>query len=702
MQLIGVDVGGTFTDLIFTDTDRDVTLIHKVPTTPDDPSIGAIAGLRDLCARHELDPAAIDHVFHGTTIATNAVLEHDGARTGMITNEGYRDILHIGRHQRPENYSIMQDIPWQDRPLVRRRDRATVRERLAPPRGAVLEPLDEDAVREAARAFRARGIEAICVCFLFSYIDPRHEERAREIVLEEFPEAFVTNSAAVAPQFREFERFTTAAMNAFVGPKVRGYVRNFAAGLGEAKCRADLHIMGSNGGIATAATIAERPVLTLLSGPAAGVLGGRWAAAPEGDERLITFDVGGTSADIGTVVDGRVSEATARDTWIGGYPVLVPMLDIATIGAGGGSIAHVDRGGAYRVGPQSAGSRPGPAAYGLGGERPTVTDANLVLGRLDPANFLGGEMTLDVDAARRVIGRLAEQVGLGELEAAEGVVTILNSNMANAIRSQTIQRGLDPRGFSLVALGGAGPLHAAEVAAMLDIPKVTVPPHPGITSAAGLLTTDLKYDAVKTAFQTSNSVDAAKLNADFAWLEDTLVAQFAADGFERGRIGLIRAGDLRYVGQGYELRVAFPEGPIDEAALAGVWQAFERQHRTEYGHVFADSPVEIVNIRLTGTALMPKIGRPAPSGTGSLDAARLRTGACSFRVDGGLAPFETPYYRRDAIPADSPVDGAGGRSAARYDHGGAAGLDRGRREQPQPDFETRSVSDGRYRPRRPS
>ena len=230
MQLIGVDVGGTFTDLIFTDTDRDVTLIHKVPTTPDDPSVGAIAGLRELCARHDLDPAAIDHVFHGTTIATNAVLEHDGARTGMITNRGYRDILHIGRHQRPENYSIMQDIPWQDRPLVRRRDRATVRERLAPPHGAVLEPLDEDAVREAARAFRARGIAAICVCFLFSYIDPRHEERAREIVLEEFPEAFVTNSAAVAPQFREFERFTTAAMNAFVGPKVRGYVRNFAAG----------------------------------------------------------------------------------------------------------------------------------------------------------------------------------------------------------------------------------------------------------------------------------------------------------------------------------------------------------------------------------------------------------------------------------------------------------------------------------------
>ncbi len=657
MQLIGVDVGGTFTDLVFTDTDRDVTLIHKAPTTPDDPSVGAIDGIRDLCARYDLDPAAIDHVFHGTTIATNAVIEHDGARTGMIANRGYRDILHIGRHQRPENYSIMQDIPWQNRPLVRRRDRMTVRERLAPPHGEVLEPLDDDAVREAARAFRARGIEAICVCFLFSYLDPRHEERARQIVLDEFPEAFVTASSSVAPQFREFERFTTAAMNAFIGPRVRNYVRNFAAGLDRADCRGDLHIMGSNGGIASAATIAERPVLTLLSGPAAGVLGGVWAAGPDAGERAITFDVGGTSADIGIAVDGRVGEATARDTWIGGYPVLVPMLDIATIGAGGGSIAHVDRGGAFRVGPQSAGSRPGPAAYGLGGDRPTVTDANLVLGRLDPASFLGGEMTLDTGAARRVIGDLAERLGLDESEAAEGVVTILNSNMANAIRSRTVQKGLDPRSFTLVAFGGAGPLHGAEVAAMLDIPRVVVPPHPGITSAAGLLTTDLKYDAVKTAFQTSDSVDAAALNAGFAWLEDVLTAQFAADGFGRDRIGLIRAGDLRYVGQGYELRVAFPDGPIDEAALAGVWQAFERQHRTEYGHVFADSPVEIVNIRLTGSAVMPKIGRPPPPAEGPLDAARLRTGPCSFRVDGRLARFDTPYYRRNAIPAGRPFEG---------------------------------------------
>ncbi len=657
MQLISVDVGGTFTDLVFADTENNAVLIHKVPTTPDDPSIGALDGIRELCRRNDIEPGAIDHVFHGTTIATNAVLEYDGARTGMITNQGYRDILHIGRHQRPQNYSIMQDIPWQNRPLVRRRHRKVVGGRLAPPTGEVLEPLDEAAVRAAARELRDEGVEAVAVCFLFSYIDPRHEEQAKEIVRDEFPEAFVTTSAAIAPQFREFERFTTAAMNAFIGPKVRRYVENFATGLRQNELTAELHIMGSNGGVATAAMVAERPVMTLLSGPAAGVLGGAWAAAPSGHDRLITFDVGGTSADIGIVIDGDFSESTARDTWIGGYPVLVPMIDIDTIGAGGGSIAYVDDGGAFRVGPHSAGSRPGPAAYGKGGDRPTVTDANLVLGRLDKDNFLGGEMALDEAAAHRVIGELANRLGMDELEAAEGVLTILNSNMTNAIRARTVQKGLDPRGFSLVAFGGAGPLHGAEVAAMLDIPEVIVPTHPGITSAAGLLTTDLKYDQIKTEFQVKGAVDMAKLAADFGQLERELLDQFAADRLSADDVRLVRSGDLRYVGQGYELRVAFPDGTLDKAALAAVWTGFHRLHKADYGHFFPDSPIEIVNIRLTGSGHVPKMGRPAIVGGDSLAHARVRQGTCVFRTDGTLRPFDTVYYQRDALPVDKTLDG---------------------------------------------
>ncbi len=657
MRLIGVDVGGTFTDLVFADTEQNPVLIHKVPTTPEDPSIGAIDGIRELCQRNNIKPSTIDHVFHGTTIATNSVLEYDGAKTGMITNEGYRDILHIGRHQRPQNYSIMQDIPWQNRPLVRRRHRKVVRERIVPPGGEVLDPLDEEGVRRAARALREEGVEAVAVCFLFSYIDPHHEERAKEIVLEEFPEAFVTASAAVAPEFREFERFTTAAMNAFIGPKVRRYVENFATGLRRTELTAELHIMGSNGGVATATMVAERPVLTLLSGPAAGVLGGAWAAATSGRSRLITFDVGGTSADIGIVIDGRFSEATARDTWIGGYPVLVPMIDINTIGAGGGSIAYVDSGGAFRVGPQSAGSRPGPAAYGHGGDRPTVTDANLVLGRLDKDNFLGGEMALDAIAADRAIGVLADRLGLDKLETAEGVLTILNSNMTNAIRARTVQKGLDPRGFSLVAFGGAGPLHGAEVAEMLNIPEVIVPPHPGITSAAGLLTTDLKYDQIKTEFQVQGAADTAKLDADFVRLERVLLDQYAADGLSPAEVRLVRSGDLRYVGQGYELRVEFPEGTIDDRALDAVWAAFHRLHEAGYGHFFPDSPIEIVNIRLTGSGHMPKIGRPAIAGGGSLAVARVRQGTCVFRIDGTLQPFDTVYYNRQALPVDKTFDG---------------------------------------------
>ncbi|MGD9537003.1 MAG: hydantoinase/oxoprolinase family protein [Alphaproteobacteria bacterium] len=657
MKLVGVDVGGTFTDLIITDTDSDSIAIHKVPTTPDDPSVGVTQGIVALCERNGIAPGAIDHVFHGTTIATNAVLEYDGATAGMITTEGYRDIIHIGRHQRPENYSIMQDIPWQARPLVRRRHRKTVAERLSPPRGEVLKPLDEAAVRTAARELKAAGVQSIAVCFLFSYIDPRHEERAKAIILEEFPDAFVTTSAAVAPQFREFERFTTAAMNAFIGPKVRNYVRRFEERLGGAGIKADLHIMASNGGVATAATVADLPVVTLLSGPAAGVLGGAWAAALSGRERLITFDVGGTSADIGIVIEGRYGEATARDTWIGGYPVLVPMIDIHTIGAGGGSIAHVDAGGAFRVGPQSAGSQPGPACYARGGARPTVTDANLVLGRLDKDNFLGGEMALDEAAAHRVIAELARQLKLDKLEAAEGVLTILNSNMANAIRAKTVQKGLDPRDFALVAFGGAGPLHGAEVAAVLNIPEVVVPPHPGITSAAGLLTTDIKYDRIKTEFQTKGGVDLAKLGADFAGLEAALIEQFEKDGIARGKIRLQRFGDLRYVGQGYELRVPFPAEPPDEAVLEGVWNAFHEQHKREYGHFFAASPIEIVNIRVTGIGGTPKIGKPAPAKGGTVEAALVRRGQSVFRVEGVLGSYETAYYRRELLPLGEKVPG---------------------------------------------
>ena len=657
MKLIGVDVGGTFTDVMYGDTESQDIAVHKVPTTPDDPSLAVIQGMIEICQRFDVDRSAVDHVLHGTTIATNAVLEYKGAVTGLVTTEGYRDILHIGRHQRPQHYSIMQDVPWQDRPLVQRRHRKVVAERLTPPDGAVLTPLDEDAVRKVAQELRTDGVDAIAVCFLFAYINPMHEDRAAAIIREEYPDCFVTTSSAVSPQFREFERFTTAAMNAFIGPKVRTYVKELEGALSDNGFKADLHVMGSNGGVATGAMVSERPILTLLSGPAAGVLGGAMSGERSHRKSLITFDVGGTSADIGLIVNGQFAEATARDTWIGGYPVMAPMIDIHSIGAGGGSIAHLDAGEAFRVGPLSAGAEPGPAAYNRGGTLPTVTDANVVLGRLQPGNFLGGEMSLDAGAAREAVSELAESLGMSIEAAADGVLTIINSNMANAIRSRTVQKGHDPREFSLVAFGGAGPLHGVDVARDLGIPEVIIPPYPGITSAAGLLTTDLKYDAIRTEFQVSSNADGVRLTRDFETMQVGLVDQFKADGLEAGAVTYQRSGDLRYVGQGYELRVPVADGPVDDASLANIFKAFENIHTAEYGHVFEDNPIEIVNIRVTGVGQMPKIELPTQSPGGKLDDALLEEAQCYFRLDGEQQIMATPLYERDKLPVDQTFKG---------------------------------------------
>ncbi|WP_439578843.1 hydantoinase/oxoprolinase family protein [Elioraea sp.] len=657
MILVGVDVGGTFTDLVLAEPGGALNAIHKVSTTPDDPSGGVIEGILGVCERAGIASGRVDHVLHGTTIATNAALTHRGAECGMITTRGYRDVIHIGRHQRPQHYSIQQRIPWQDTPLIRRRHRHEVTERLIPPRGEVLTPLAEDEVRAAARALKAAGITSIAICFLFSYLDPVHERRARDLVLEEHAEAFVTLSSDVAPQFREFERFTTAAMNAFVGPPVRDYVRRLEGRMRAAGLTADLHIMASNGGVATAAMVSDRPVVTMLSGPAAGVLGGIWAGGLSGRRDVITFDMGGTSADIGIVAGRRFVEATARDTWIAGFPLLTPMIDIHTIGAGGGSIARLDAGGAFRVGPQSAGAVPGPAAYGRGGTLPTVTDANIVLGRLDPANFLGGAMALDAGAARAAVQRFAAEVGLGLDQAALGILTIVNANMANAIRSRTVQKGIDPRGFALVAFGGAGPLHAVEVAQALAIREVLVPPYPGITSAMGLLTTDLRYDAVRTCFQVSGALDPARIAADFAAMEAAIATQLATDGIDRADVSFARAADLRYVGQGYELRIAVDPGETTGAMLDTAIARFHERHRTEYGHAFSQSPIEIVNLRVIGTGARPKLGRPSPPRAGSMDGALTHRGPVVFAGPAGPQTRDTAFLARDRLPLDTAIAG---------------------------------------------
>ncbi|HVO59440.1 MAG TPA: hydantoinase/oxoprolinase family protein [Terriglobales bacterium] len=658
MILIGVDVGGTFTDVVLADTEKRTVAIDKWPTTTPDPSQGVVSGILNICSREKIRPEEVGYLFHGTTVATNAMLEHKGARTGMITTAGYRDIIHIGRHQRPQNYSIMQDIPWQSRPLVERRHRKPVRERIVPPYGETLIALDEAQVRTSVKELKDEGVEAIAVCFLFSYLNPAHEERVCKIIADEFPNAFVTSSADVSPQFREFERFTTACMNAFLGPKVKNFVLGLSEKLEHAGLKGDVHIMTSNGGVATARTIAEKPVYSLLSGLAAGVLGGEWIGKRAGRENLITFDVGGTSADIGIVTPRGISESSARDTKMAGFPVMVPMIDVHTIGAGGGSIAYVDAGGAFRVGPASAGSQPGPACYGKGGTDPTVTDANIVLGRLDEEHFLGGKMRIYPQKSVEVVGQLANRLGLALHETAEGICTILASNMANAIRSRTVQRGHDPRQFSLIAFGGGGPMTAVEVAHHLKIPEVMVPRYPGITSAMGLLTTDLKYDFVKTELLLSTGTPGPKLLRDLKELETVAREQLSKDGIADQDIRITSSLDLRYMGQGYELRIPFSTKDFNGEGGESVWTEFHARHAAEYDHCFPQNPIEIVNLRVTGLGRMPRLPREVQrTAARALEDAWLKTGETYFRVAGVLQKVRTEFYDRARIPDSASIAG---------------------------------------------
>jgi N-methylhydantoinase A len=648
MKLAGVDVGGTFTDVIVVDTDS-----KSVPSTPDDPSEGLIEGLRSAGD----DSMGVEFLAHGTTIATNSLLQYDGAQVGMITTRGYRDVLHIARHQRPLHYSIQMEVPWQDRALIRRRHRKVVTERLGP-KGEVITPLEEEEVADAAKELKDAGVSSIVIGFLNSYRNPAHEERARSIVEEVFPEAFVTTSASLFPQFREYERFTTAAINGFVGVKVRNYLVHLRERMREQGVRAELRLMRSNGGVATEEFAARYPATLLLSGPAAGVLAGAHIGNACGRNRLVTFDMGGTSADIGIVTPRGISEATARDTWIAGYPVLIPMIDVHTVGAGGGSVAYIDPGGAFRVGPRSAGARPGPACYGHGGTEATVTDANLVLGRLRADHFLGGTMALDPKLAADALAKLGSRLGLSTLDAAAGVVTLVNHNMANAIRSRTIQKGHDPRQFTLVAFGGAGPLHAADLARSLDVPEVIVPVYPGITSAMGLLSSDLKYDLIQNEFMLDADADLDRLNRDFKRLDAEARTQLERDGVAEGGVQIVYAADCRYVGQGYELRVPMPLDELTTDSIKRFWDEFNRLHKEEYGHAFPGNPIELVNIRVVASGHVPKMPEVPPPSAGSLKTAQVGSADVYFAGNAGaLKAHKAQLYERAKLPIEARVAG---------------------------------------------
>jgi N-methylhydantoinase A len=663
MIRIGVDVGGTFTDIVLErsgDGGEQQIVVTKVPSTPHDQSDGVVQGILKICKMAGIEPSAIDAVFHGTTVATNMVIERDGARVGMLTTRGFRDILHMARHKRPHNFSLQFDLPWQSKPLVRRRDRLAITERIMPPDGKIEVPLAEDEVKQAAELFAKRGMDAVIVAFLFSFLNNEHEQRAKEIVRSILPDAFVSCSSDVVNTIREYERFSSAAMNAYIGPKTSAYLRSLEARLRTNGIKAMVRTMQSNGGISTIENSSELPIGLLLSGPAGGVIAGRWTGENCGKQNIITIDIGGTSADISVIENGELRIKNPRDTEVAGLPVLVPMIDIDAIGAGGGSIAYIDPGGAFRVGPRSAGAVPGPACYGKGGEEPTVTDAQVVLGRMDPEHFLGGDLVIDASLSEKAIARhIAAPMKMSLEQAALGILKIVNNNMALAINANSVAKGVDPRNFSLMGFGGAGPLHSVSLAEAIFAKDVIVPVQPGITAATGLLVTDLQYEYTQSTLivlDKASPEEFGRVNDVLSNLLARANQQLDADGIPAAQRRFRQIAECRYVGQGFELRADIPDGPLGKESAAAVIENFYQAHKQVYGHAFREQSCEMVTLRVIATVAVETLRLPKlkHGGRRNPDEAVMYRRRTVF--DDGKA-LETPRYNRDRLLALDTIDG---------------------------------------------
>src|SRR5262245_9862610 len=580
---VGVDSGGTFTDICLFDEQEGRIETWKVPSTPDDPSRGIAQGVEEGMRRVAPDAtspaAAVVYFGHGTTVATNALIQHRGVKTGLVTTDGFRDLLEIGRQKRPDLYDIQADKPLT---LVPRDLRLEVPERLRHT-GEVDVPLDEGRMRTAARALKSAGVKAVAVSFLYGFIRPDHEKRAVEILREEMPEAFISAGHEIAPEFREYERLSTVVLNAYLGPVMEHYINRLGPRLAALGMTAAPHLTQSNGGVIGFKAAAEMPVRTVLSGPSTGVVGAQAIGRLAGFEDLITFDMGGTSTDVALLQGGRCR--LAAEATVHGYPIKAPMLDIHTVGAGGGSIAYIDAGGLLKVGPRSCGADPGPVCYDKGNSEPATTDANVVLQTLNPDYLLGGRMKIKQELAQRAIGQLASRLGLGVMETAQGILSVVTANMARAIRVISVQRGHDPRDYTLMAFGGAGPLHAARLAKELEIGRVLVPRNPGILCAMGLLLTDLRADFAATRLVPASDRSAAAVAEVFASLTQRAEQWFAQESIARVARRIIRTADMRYHGQNYELAVPVPDGPITPAAMQALADGFAEAHRQRYGFI---------------------------------------------------------------------------------------------------------------------
>ena len=649
---IAIDVGGTFTDVVAATTGGRLLLV-KVPTTPADPAQGVVIGLRRILDLAGGGAAAknVERFIHGTTVATNAVVERKGALTGLLTTEGFEDVLEVGRQKRSELYNLFID-PETPTFLAPRRRRYGVRERIGA-KGEVLVPLDEESVRRAVRELRTvHEVTSVAVCYLFSFLAPDHERRTREIIEREFPGLAVSISSAIDPTFREYERTLVTAFDAYLRPKVSSYIRSLERELEREGVPAQLEVMQSRGGIASAASAIERPVTLLRSGPAAGVIAAQLVGELCGERNLISNDIGGTTADIGVIVDGK--PLTSTEGKVLKYPIRIPMIEVSSIGAGGGSIAWLDAAASLHVGPQSAGAVPGPVCYGAGGTEPTVTDASIVLGYLNPAYFAGGDVPLDPDAAHRALEALGKRLGLSKVEAAAGVHTILNNHMADEIRLLTVARGLDPREFALIVLGGAGPLHGGPLARMLHVPRVIVPLAPGVLSAFGLLVSNIEHDHAVSFPRPASSVSAGEIGAAYRGLETLGAEDMRRDRVAPERVRLRRSADMRYLGQSYELEVELT-GEVDDGAVSRLVAGFHSMHQRVYKQHNPGQQVELVNLRTVHYAPMPRPNLTPPPPGPSWEAAQQSVRSVYFRETGKYV--EAPVYRRDRLPLDAPREG---------------------------------------------
>jgi len=648
MFRIGVDVGGTFTDFVMFDTEGGSFAFHKVPSTPDDPSRAIATGISEMLAAHSIDPKDVGYLGHGTTVATNMVIERRGVPTGLMTTKGFRDVIAVGRQTRPALYDYGIRKP---EPLVERYRRIEISERMDKD-GAVLAELDVVAVEELVRQLVGSGVQAIAIGFLHSYRNPDHERMVRDIVARIAPEIYVSTSADVVPEFREFERISTTVLNAYVGPRTQRYLNRLRAKIAETGITVEPLTFHSNGGLLPVQTVEQLPVLTCLSGPAAGVMGSANIGAAIGQSEIITFDVGGTSTDVSLITKGKPQFTSSR--LVAGYPVKMPMIDIHVIGAGGGSIAAVDDAGALKVGPNSAGAMPGPISYLRGGTQVTLTDANIVLGRLNPVALLEGRMKVDrAPAVAAIREQIAEPLGISVEEAAHGIIRIATANMSRAIRSVSIEHGYDLADFVLYAFGGAGPLHAADVAHECGLKTVVVPQEPGTLCARGILLSNISRDYVRTTLTTANAESwrtiaamATEMSrAGLDWLKHEQVAD------ENCSINL--AIDARYRGQSHDIRVHLDGVREDE--LVSFVEAFHARHTEEYGYDISGRDIEIVNVRVQAVGFVPKGDATRLASGGNVEDALLETRDVYFGAGDGWQPARV--YRRGGLPAGTLLEG---------------------------------------------